>query len=64
MDPSLCQALKRNARDRAILAGFFLESLGSSTDDRVDVAWCEEIERRMHTLDQGTVEAGKQARWS
>ncbi len=44
-----------------MLAEFFPESLGPSTDDRVDAAWCEEIERRMHTLGQGTVEAGKRA---
>ena len=47
-----------------MLAEFFPESLGPSTDDRVVAAWCEEIERRMHTLDRGTVEAGKRARWS
>lgn len=44
-----------------MLAGFLLESLGPSTDGSVDAAWCEEIERRLHALDHGTVEAGKRA---
>jgi putative addiction module component (TIGR02574 family) len=54
-DELYAQALKLNAGDRAVLAGLLLESLEPSTDGGVDAAWREEIERRMHELDQGTV---------
>jgi len=60
-DELYAQALKRNADDRAVLAGLWLESLEPSTDDGGDAAWREAIERRMHARDQGTVEAGKRA---
>jgi putative addiction module component (TIGR02574 family) len=49
------QAMKLNAAERATLAGLLLESLESHDDDGVDAAWREEIERRIHELDQGTV---------
>ena len=49
------QAMKLNAGERATLAGLLLESLEPHADDGVDAAWCEEIERRIHELDQGMV---------
>ena len=49
------QAMKLNASERATLAGLLLESLEPNADDGVDAAWREEIEQRIHELDQGTV---------
>ena len=49
------QAMKLNAGERATLAGLLLESLEPNADDGVDAAWREEIEQRIHALDQGTV---------
>ena len=47
--------MKLSAGDRSMLAGLLLESLESGAEDGVDEDWREEIERRMHELDQGTV---------
>ena len=59
MDPSstelYAQAMKLSAGDRAELAGLLLESLDDRTDENVDEAWREEIERRMQDFDNGTV---------
>jgi putative addiction module component (TIGR02574 family) len=49
------QAMKLSAGDRAELAGLLLESLDDSTDENVDEAWREEIERRMQDINSGTV---------
>ena len=49
------QAMKLSVGERAALAVLLLESLEPDTDDGVDAAWREEIERRIYELDQGTV---------
>jgi putative addiction module component (TIGR02574 family) len=49
------QALSLSTDDRARLAGLLLDSLEDGAEDGVDEAWREEVERRMHALDQGTV---------
>ena len=54
-DELYAQAMKLNAGGRAVLAGLLLESLEPHADDGVDAAWREEIEQRIHELDQGTV---------
>ncbi len=54
-DELYAQAMQLNAGDRAVLAGLLLESLEPRVDDGVDEAWREEIERRLHEIDQGTV---------
>ena len=42
--------------DRATLAGLLIESLESEVDEGVEVAWKEEIKRRVAQLDSGEVE--------
>lgn len=54
-DELYTQALKLNAGERAMLVGLLLESLEPHAEDDVDGAWREEVEQRIHTLDQGTV---------
>ena len=54
-DELYAQAMKLNAGERATLAGLLLESLEPNADDGIDAAWREEIEQRIHELDQGTV---------
>lgn len=39
--------------ERAELAGFLLESLEGEPDVSVEVAWAEEIERRVRQLESG-----------
>ena len=41
--------------DRAELAGRLLESLQNEPDEGVEVAWAEEIERRVRQIDSGEV---------
>jgi putative addiction module component (TIGR02574 family) len=40
-------------RERAELAGRLIESLETEIDPDVEVAWAEEIERRIHQIDSG-----------
>jgi putative addiction module component (TIGR02574 family) len=49
------QALTLSTDDRAMLAGLLLDSLEEGAEDGVEEAWREEVERRMHELDHGTV---------
>lgn len=41
--------------ERAELAGMLIESLESERDDGVEIAWAEEIERRVREIDSGEV---------
>ncbi len=43
--------------DRAALAGLLLESLDQPPSPGVEAAWIKEIERRIHELDSGEIEA-------
>ena len=47
--------------DRAELAGRLLETLNGEAEERVEIAWSEEIERRIRQLDTGEV---KTITWS
>ncbi len=42
--------------DRAELAGMLIESLDGEPDPDVEVAWSEEVERRVRQVDAGEVE--------
>ncbi len=50
------QALELADDERAELAGRLIESLDEPTEDGVESAWSEEIQRRIAALDAGTVE--------
>lgn len=50
------QALGLSASERALLAGWLIETLDDPVDDDVAPAWSEEIARRLTELDSGTVE--------
>ena len=43
-------------RERAELAGMLIETLDTDTDPNIEVAWAEEIERRVRQLDANEVE--------
>jgi putative addiction module component (TIGR02574 family) len=47
------EAAELPEEDRAELAGRLLESLDGEPDEDVEVAWSEEIERRIRQLDAG-----------
>jgi putative addiction module component (TIGR02574 family) len=51
------KAMDLNEKQRAELIGLLLESLEIGTDEGVEAAWLEEIERRIVELDSGAVEA-------
>jgi putative addiction module component (TIGR02574 family) len=42
--------------DRATLAGLLIETLDPAEESDVEVAWSEEISRRVAEIDNGTVE--------
>jgi len=46
-----------NEEERAELIGMLLESLEIGTDEGVEAAWLQEIERRVTELDSGTVKS-------
>ena len=50
------RAMDLDPRERAELAGMLLESLEIGGDDGVELAWLEEIEKRLETVDSETVE--------
>lgn len=50
------RALELEETERAKLAGLLLDSLDGETEEGVDAAWLEEVERRMAELDSGVVE--------
>jgi putative addiction module component (TIGR02574 family) len=41
--------------ERAELAGLLLESIEEEADQDIEVAWAEEVERRLRQLDAGEV---------
>jgi putative addiction module component (TIGR02574 family) len=49
----LQKALALSDEERASLAGSLLESLDTATDENVEAAWAEEIDRRIEDLDSG-----------
>ena len=51
----LKRALDLPEEDRALLAGSLLESLDASSDMDVELAWQQEIARRLDELDSGKV---------
>ena len=55
------EALRLPIEARAALAGHLLESLDETVDEDVELAWSEEIERRIDDLDLGKV---KTVPWS
>jgi putative addiction module component (TIGR02574 family) len=57
----LKDALRLPAEARAALAGHLLESLDETVDEDVELAWSEEIARRIDDLDRGKV---KTVSWS
>ena len=50
-------ALALEQADRAELIGLLIESLDSTTDDGVEAAWLEEIDRRARELESGAVQS-------
>ncbi len=51
------QALGLSASERALLAGWLIETLDEPVDEDALPAWSEEIARRLTELDGGAVEA-------
>ena len=52
----LREAAELTENERAELAGRLLETLEGEPDEGVEVAWAEEIERRVRQIDSGEVE--------
>jgi putative addiction module component (TIGR02574 family) len=50
------EAAQLPERDRATLAGLLIETLDPVSEPDVEVAWSEEIKRRLAEIDAGTVE--------
>ena len=50
------EAVELSESERAELAGLLLESLEAEPDPDVELAWAQEIERRVRDLDEGKVE--------
>lgn len=48
-------ALKLNEKEKAAIAASLLESLDPLVDDDVESAWQEEIQKRIHEIETGTV---------
>ena len=49
------EAAKLPDRERAELAGMLLESLDDEQDPAVELAWAEEVERRVRQIETGEV---------
>lgn len=49
------EVLHLDDETRAALTGLLIESLDTESEDGVEAAWLEEIERRMEALDSGDV---------
>lgn len=49
------QALGLSASERALLAGWLIETLDEPVNEDVAPAWSEEIEQRLTQLDSGAV---------
>ncbi len=56
VDDLFKQASILDEKDRATLAGLLLESLELKLDEDVEIAWRDEVERRLTELDDGGVE--------
>ena len=52
----LREASRLSEAERAELAGHLLESLHGEPEEGVEVAWAEEVERRVGQIDSGEVE--------
>ena len=52
----ITQALKTTPKDRAIIAERLISSLDTEADLDVEVAWQEEIHRRVMEVDKGVVD--------
>lgn len=50
------EATELSERDRAELAGMLLESLEGHPDEDVELAWSEEVERRVRQIEAGEVD--------
>ena len=50
------EAAQLSERDRATLAGLLIETLDPASESEVEVAWSEEIKRRLAEIDAGAVE--------
>jgi putative addiction module component (TIGR02574 family) len=50
------QAVQLPERDRATLAGLLIETLDPVSEQDVEAAWSEEIQRRLSEIDAGTVD--------
>ena len=55
------EAVELSESERAELAGLLLESLEAEPDPDVELAWAQEIERRVRDLDEGKVETIRQS---
>jgi putative addiction module component (TIGR02574 family) len=53
LDELYRQAVELPENDRAELAGLLLESLEAEPDPDIEVAWAEEIERRVRDIESG-----------
>lgn len=51
------EAMKLAPRERATLMRLLIDTLDSESDEGVDEAWRNEVERRMAELDAGAVES-------
>jgi putative addiction module component (TIGR02574 family) len=51
------RAMNLSDQDRAELVGLLLETLDIEQESGVEAAWLEEIERRVSSLDSGSVES-------
>ena len=49
-------ALSLPENDRAKIAASLIRSLDTSPDSKTDAAWASEIERRVRSIDDGSVE--------
>lgn len=51
----LTQALQMPVEDRAVIAERLISSLDTETDQDVEIAWQQEVQRRVDEVDKGVV---------
>lgn len=51
----LAQALQMPSKDRALIAERLITSLDPETDWEVEIAWQQEVQRRIEQIDKGEV---------
>jgi putative addiction module component (TIGR02574 family) len=51
----LNQALQMPAQDRAVIAERLISSLDTEIDQEVEIAWQQEVQRRVEEVDKGVV---------